>query len=151
MFMQEEEHEYRYQLKPLIIPGILFLIGYPIIVLLLAAIFKIPILERYIFTGIYIGTFLGIVILWIYGRSKGLRIDDDCLIFYSLTGEHPLAPEDIRKVALYTMPQGKEMVQIKTSRDQVYYISELYFPFPELMSDLEQFVANHAIRSNFCS
>lgn len=151
MFMREEEHEYRYQLKPLVFPGVLFLIGYPVIGLLLVAILKIPMLERYIFTGIYIATFLGILILCIYGRSKSLRIDEDRLIFYSLTGEHPLDPEDIRKVALYTLPKGEEMVQIKTNLNQVYYISELYFPFPELMSDLEQFVANHEIRSNFCS
>ncbi|AHF07533.1 hypothetical protein [Desulfitobacterium metallireducens] len=146
--MQEEEHEYHYQLKPLIFPGILFLIGYPVMILLIVLAFKISILERYILSGLYIATLLGILVLWIYGRSKHLRIDEDRIIFYSLAGEHLLAPEDIRRVALYTSPKGEEVVQIKTSHNQLYYISELYFPFPELMSDLEQFVANHAIRSN---
>lgn len=147
--MQEEEHEYRYQIKPLILPGVLFLIGYPVMFLVLVLAFEIQLLERYILSGLYITTLLGILSLWIYGRSKHLRIDEDQIIFYSLTGEHPLAPEDIRRVALYTLSKGEEMVQIKTNRDQVFYISELYFPFPELMSDLEQFVESHTIRSNF--
>lgn len=146
--MQEEEHEYHYQLKPLIFPGALFLIGYLVISLLLVLVFKITMLERYILAGLYIVTFLGILILWIYGRSKHLRIDEDCIIFYSLAGEHQLAPEDIRRVTLSALPKGKELVQIKTIQDQLYYISELYFPFPELMSDLEQFVENHTIQSN---
>lgn len=146
--MQEEEHEYHYQLKPLILPGMLFLIGYPLILLLLVIAFKVSTLERSILIGLYAATFLGILILWIYARSKYLRIVEDRIIFYSITGAHQLTPEDIRRVALFALPKGKEMVQIKSNRNQVYYISELYFPFPELMSDLEQFVANHAIRSN---
>lgn len=146
--MQEEEHEYRYQLKPLILPGILFLIGYPVILFILTAVFKITMLELYILLGLYTATFLSLIAVWIYGRSKHLRIDEESIIFYSLTGEHQLFPEDIRRVALYTLPKGKEMVRIKTKRNQIYYISELYFPFPELMADLEYFVENHTIRSN---
>lgn len=149
--MQEDEHEYRYQLQTLIKPGVLFLIGYPVILLLLVFAIKISMLERYVLTGIYVVTFLGVLLLGVYGRSKHLRIDEDCITFYSLTGEHPIAPEDIRKVALHSLSNGEEMVQIKTNQNHVYYISELYFPFPELMSDLEQFVASHMIRSNFFS
>lgn len=148
MFMQEEEHEYQYQLKPLIVPGTVFLIGYLIAITFLVFALKISWLERYILSSIYGVTFLGILGLWIYGRSKGLRIEEDSLHFYSLSGERHLAQEDIRRVTLYTLPKGEEIVQIKTCRNQVYYLSELYFPFPELMSDLEQFVGRHRIHSN---
>lgn len=148
MFMQEEEHEYRYQLKPLIVPGTAYLIGYPIIIVFLVLILKLSLLERYILFSLYVVTSIGILGLWIYGRSKGLRIEEDSIFLYSLSGKRHLAPEDIRKVVLYTLPKGAEIVQIKTCRNQVYYISELYFPFPELMSDLEQFIGKHRIQSN---
>ncbi|HVJ47777.1 hypothetical protein [Desulfitobacterium sp.] len=148
--MQEEEHEYRYQLRPLILPGTLFLIGYPVITLFLVLALKISALEQYILTGLYVVTTLAIFCLWIYGRSKYLRIEDDSICFYSLSGARELGPEDIRRVVLCTSSKGEEIVQIKTARNQVYYISELYFPFPELMSDFEQFVKSHSIRSNIC-
>lgn len=147
MFMQEDEHEYRYQIKPLIIPGVLFLIGYPVLTLLLGLVLKVSRLEAYILASLYALTLLGISGLWVYGRSKRLRIEEDYINLYSLSGERQLAPGDIRRVALYTLPKGEEVVQIKT-RNQVFYISEFYFPFPELMVDLERFVKNHAIRSN---
>lgn len=146
--MQETEHEYRYQLKPIIIPGTLFLILYPVIMLLLVLVFHITPLERTILTGVYIVTGLGIVCLWIYGRSKIVRIEEESICFTSLSGEQHLGTEDIRRVVLFTLPKGQEMVQITTAQKKIYYLSELYFPFPELMSDLEQFVKNNALRSN---
>lgn len=148
MFVQEEKHEYRYLLKPLLVPGILFLTGYPAITALLVLIFKISLLEQYILIGLYLVCSLGIFTVWIYGRSKHLEIEDSSLLFCSLSGEQKISSEEIRRIALYTSPKGKEIVQIKTHSNNDFYISDLYYPFPELMGELEQFVRSHSIRSN---
>lgn len=147
MFVHEE-HEYHYRLKPLLVPGFLFLAGYPVITVFLVSILKISLLERNILIGLYLVSSLGILALWIYGRSKYLRIEEKNLLFCSLSGEQEIGAEDIRRIALYTSPKGKEIVQIKTLSNEDYYISDVYFPFPELMGDLEQFVRSHSIRSN---
>lgn len=144
----QEEHEYHYRLKPLLVPGFLFLAGYPVVTAFLVLILKISLLERNILIGLYLVSSLGILALWIYGRSKYLRIEEKNLLFSSLTGEREIGAEDIRRIALYTSPKGKEIVQIKTLHNDDFYISDVYFPFPELMGDLEQFVRSHSIRSN---
>lgn len=144
----QEEHEYHYRLKPLLVPGFLFLAGYPVVTAFLVLILKISLLERNILIGLYLVSSLGILALWIYGRSKYLRIEEKNLLFCSLSGEREIGAEDIRRIALYTSPRGKEIVRIKTLHNDDFYISDVYFPFPELMGDLEQFVRSHSIRSN---
>ncbi|WP_434511640.1 hypothetical protein [Desulfitobacterium sp. AusDCA] len=144
----QEEHEYHYRLKPLLVPGFLLLAGYPVVTAFLVLILKISLLERNILIGLYLVSSLGIIALWIYGRSKYLRIEEKNLLFCSLSGEREIGAEDIRRIALYTSPKGKEIVQIKTLHNDDFYISDVYFPFPELMGDLEQFVRSHSIRSN---
>ncbi|WP_425807362.1 hypothetical protein ACHOLT_08890 [Desulfitobacterium sp. Sab5] len=140
--------KYHYQFKPLLLPGVLFLIGYPAFTALLILIFKISLLERNILIGLYLVCSLGILALWIYGRSKHLEIEESSLLFCSLSGEQKIGSEEIRRIAVYTSPKGKEIVQIKTYSNNDFYISDVYFPFPELMGDLEQFVRSHSIRSN---
>jgi hypothetical protein len=143
-----EEQEYYYQLKPLLIPGGIYLISYPILAVTFKYILKFSTTEFAILAAIYLVTLLGIAGLWIYARSKRFRVEADQIILTSLKGEEILAPEDIRRIALFRNRQGQEVVQIKT-RKKDYYLSEFYFPFPELMSELEQFIKNHEIRTNF--
>lgn len=143
-----EEQVYSYQLKPLLIPGVVYLVLAPIALAILYYGLKISVLEMNILRGIYLITALGIMVVWIYGRSKCFRVSDNQLIFGSLRGEHTLSPTEIRRIALFTTRQGKEVVQIKT-KNQDYYLSELYFPFPELMAELEQFIKANEIRTNF--
>lgn len=142
-----EEHDYVYQLKPLIIPGLVFLILYPLIVGGLHVFSKLPTLELQVLIGIYVVSGLGIITLWVIGRSKRIMINGGQIIFRSLLGEHILEPKDIRRVAFYLDDNGQEIAQIRTSQN-LYYVSEFYFPFPELMSDLEIFIQQYDIRSN---
>lgn len=142
-----EEHDYVYQLKPLIIPGLVFLILYPLIVGGLHVFSKLPTLELRVLIGIYGVSGLGIITLWVIGRSKRIMINGGQIIFRSLLGEHILEPKDIRRVAFYFDDSGQEIAQIRTSQN-LYYVSEFYFPFPELMSDLEIFIQQYDIRSN---
>lgn len=143
-----EEQEYFYQLKPLIIPGGSYLISFPLLSVVLWFILKVSANEMMILLAIYSATALGIVALWIYGRSKSFRVEEDQIVLKSLMGEKVLSPEEIRRIVLFTTRQGKEVVQINTKKMD-YYLTELYFPFPELMTDLEQFIKANDIRTNF--
>ena len=142
-----EEHDYVYQLGPIIIPGLVFLILYPLIIGGVHILSKLPSLELGSLIGIYVISGLGIVALWVVGKSKRIIINDGQIVFRSLLGEHIFQPKDIRRVAFYFDDKGQEIAQIRTSKD-VYYVSEFYFPFPELMSDLEIFIQQYDIRSN---
>ncbi|HBV87358.1 MAG TPA: hypothetical protein DEF42_12065 [Desulfosporosinus sp.] len=142
-----EEHDYVYQLSPLIIPGLIFLILYPLIVGGIHAFSKLPALELRVLIGIYVISGLGIITLWVVGKSKRIIINGNQIVFRSLLGERILEPKDIRRVAFYFDDKGQEIAQIRTSED-LYYVSEFYFPFPELMSDLEIFIEQYDIRSN---
>ncbi len=142
-----EEHEYVYQLRPLIVPGLMFLMLYPLIIGAVHVFGKLPTLELRILIGIYIISGLGILALWVVGKSKRISINSGQIVFSSLLGKHTLEPNDIRRVAFYFDDKGQEIAQIRTSND-LYYVSEFYFPFPELMSDLEIFIQQHDIRSN---
>lgn len=143
-----EDQEYFYQLKPLVIPGGIYLVIFPILAAVLWFVVHIPAKEMILLLSIYLVTGLGTVALWINGRSKSFRVGEDQIILKSITGEHILTPSEIRRIALFTTRQGKEVVQIKTKKKD-FYLTDLYFPFPELMTDLEQFVNVNGIRSNF--
>ncbi|HHY25354.1 MAG TPA: hypothetical protein GX523_01150 [Desulfitobacterium dehalogenans] len=143
-----EEQIYSYQVKPLLIPGGLYLVIAPLALAVLHYGLKISAMETTILRVIYGLTALGIVAVCVYGRSKSFRISDNQLVFGSLRGEYSLSPAEIRRIALFTTKQGKEIVQIKTKK-QDYYLSDLYFPFPELMTELEQYIKENEIRTNF--
>jgi len=145
-----EEHDYVYQLRPLIIPGLVFLILYPLVMGSVHLFRKLPSLELAVLLGIYITAGLGIIALWVIGKSKHVQIKDQQIVFRSLLGEHILEPKDIRRVAFYFDGKGQEIAQIRTS-DKLFYVSEFYFPFPELMSDLENLITQYDLRSNFAS
>lgn len=142
-----DEHDYVYQLRPLIIPAVLFLILYPFVIGGVHFFSKLPILELRVLIGIYVTAALGILLLWAIGKSKHVQIKDRQIIFRSLLGKHILEPQDIRRVAFYFDGKGQEVAQIRTE-GEFYYVSEFYFPFPELMSDLENFIQKYDLRSN---
>ncbi|MDA8221119.1 hypothetical protein [Desulfosporosinus sp.] len=142
-----EEHDYVYQMRPLIIPGLVFLILYPLIIGGVHVFSKLPTLELRLLIGIYVITGLGIITLWVVGKSKRIIMNGGQIVFSSLLGVHILEPKDIRRVAFYFDDKGQEIAQIRTSQE-LYYVSEFYFPFPELMSDLEIFIQQYDIRSN---
>ncbi|NMA68621.1 MAG: hypothetical protein GX958_04295 [Desulfitobacterium sp.] len=142
------EQIYSYQLRPLIIPGASYLIIAPLMIMLISYILKISSLEVNLLRGLYILTALGIIAIWVYGSRKSFRIRDNKLIFHTIRGEHFIEPQEIRRIYLLSTKKGQEVVQIKT-RTQDYYLNELYFPFPELMADLEGFIRENNIRTNF--
>jgi hypothetical protein len=146
--MEEQVQEYFYQLKPLIVPGGIYLISFPVFTAGLWYLLKLTATEIFLLLGIYLVTVIGILILWIYGRSQSFRVEDDQLVLKSLRGEQALSSQQIRRIALFRTRRGNEIVQIKT-KSKDYYVTDQYFPFAELIVDLEQFVRNNAIRSNF--
>jgi hypothetical protein len=142
-----EEHDYVYRLKPLIVPGIAFLILYPLLMGSIHLLSHLPSIEVIVLIGIYVIAGLGIIALWIIGKSKHVLVKDSQIVFGSLLGEHILDHRDIRRVAFYFDSHGREVAQIRV-KDVFYYLNELYFPFPELMSDLESFIRRYDLRSN---
>jgi hypothetical protein len=142
-----DEHDYVYQLRPLIVPGLVFLIFYPLVMGSVQVYSKLPMVELWVLIGIYVISGLGIVALWVIGKSKHVLIKDQQIVFSSLLGKHILEPKDIRRVAFYFDGKGQEVAQIRAN-DVFYYVNEFYFPFPELMSDLEDFIRQYDLRSN---
>lgn len=142
-----EEHDYVYQLRPLVVPGVMFLILYPLVIGGVNFFSKLPIIELRILIGIYFTAFLAVLFLWVIGKSKHVQIKDGQIVFQSLLGKHILEPQNIRRVAFYFDGKGQEVAQIRTE-GKFYYVSEFYFPFPELMSDLENFIQKYGLRSN---
>ncbi|WP_088187472.1 hypothetical protein [Desulfosporosinus sp. FKA] len=142
-----DEHEYIYKLRPLVIPGLFFLVLYPILLGCIYLFHRFPSIELGVLIGIYCLSVLGILSLWVIGKSKRVLINEQQIIFSSLLGKHVLDPKDIRRVAFYFDGKGQEVAQIRTG-DVFFYVSEFYFPFPELMSDLENFIRQHGLRSN---
>jgi len=145
-----DEHDYVYQLRPLIVPAVMFLILYPIVIGGVYFFSKLPSLELRVLIGIYVIAALGILCLWVIGKSKQVLINDQHIIFQSILGKHILEPQDIRRVAFYFDEKGQEVAQIRTE-SEFYYVSQFYFPFPELMSDLENFIQKYDLRSNIAS
>src|ERR1700730_9835333 len=142
-----EEHDYVYQLRPLIVSSVIFLILYPLVIGGVHYFSQLPTLELWVLTGVYITAMLGILSLWMIGKSQHVQIKDGKIIFQSIIGKHVLEPLDIRRVAFYFDKKGQEVAQIRTE-SKLYYVSEFYFPFPELMSDLEIFIQKYGLRSN---
>ncbi|MHB8126489.1 MAG: hypothetical protein ACYDEJ_12780 [Desulfitobacteriaceae bacterium] len=142
-----EEHNYVYKMGPLIFPGLIFLIIYPLVVGVVYIVTEFSRFELQMLISIYFITALCILGLWIFAKSKHVRIEEQQIIFTSILGEYTLEPADVRRVVFYWNANGQEIAQIWTKRKN-FYLSESYFPFPELMSDLEGFIEDHAIRTN---
>jgi len=143
-----EDHDYIYKIGSLIYPGLIFLILYPLVLGIFYVINKFSKLELIMLIFIYLVTVFCIFGLWIYAKSKRVRIEDEQITFKSILGEYILEPADVRRVVFYIDTRGQEIAQIWTRRRN-FSLSEFYFPFPELMTDLEGFIDKHAIRTNF--
>jgi energy-coupling factor transporter transmembrane protein EcfT len=142
-----EDHDYVYQLRALVVPAVMFLILYPLVIGGVDFFSKLPIIELRVLIGVYVTATLGILFFWAIGKSKHVQIKDRQIIFLSLLGKRILEPQDIRRVAFYFDGKGQEVAQLRTE-GKFYYLSEFYFPFPELMSDLENFIKKYDLRSN---
>ncbi len=142
-----EEKGYTYLMRPLVSRGIMFLVAYPVVLGLLYLFLKFPSLELKVLISIYAVIALGIIILWIVAKTKRVYVKDDEIIFQSLLGEKKILPADIRRVVFSWTADGHEVVVIRTAKDS-YYLSEFYFPFPELMADLENLIQCNNVRCN---
>lgn len=143
-------NEYIYRVRPLVVPGLAFIILYPIVVGGLSYLLNLPELYLRIFSWIYIVSTVFLLLTWLIAKSKRIIVEGNIIVFRSVLGRQVLEPKDIRKASFYWVSQSQEIVQIKAGK-KVYYLSNLYFPFNELLTDLEQFIINHNIRSNLAS
>lgn len=145
-----EGQEYVYRMKPLVIPGLGYLVLYPLIVGVICVVFYLPEIYLTIFSGIYTGSALLILIIWLNAKSKKIVFEENTIIFRSLFGKQVIEPKDIRKASFFWTKRSDEIVQLKVGK-RVYYLTDLYFPFNELLTDLEEFILKYDIRSNLSS
>ncbi|NLP45087.1 MAG: hypothetical protein GX351_10745 [Peptococcaceae bacterium] len=145
-----EGQEYVYRMKVIIAPGLGFLILYPLLLGIVSYFFKFPELYMRIFTAIYLSTALIILGLWIVAKSRKVIIQEDAIVFRSLFGKKILKPVNIRKVSFFWTKKDEEIVQLRVGK-KAYYLTNLYFPFNELLTDLEEFILKNNIRSNLSS
>jgi len=141
-------NEYIYKMKPIVMPVLLYIILYPIIMAAISYVFFLPDLHVRILSIIYIATSLIILYIWLQAKSKRVIFENDMIVFRSLFRREIVEPKDMKKAIFFWTPRKEEVVQIKTSK-YTYYLSNLYFPYTELLTDLEQFIIANRIRSNF--
>lgn len=142
-----EDKGYVYLMRPFVSPGTAFIILYPLIVGLLYAVTKFPVLELKVLGAVYLITLAAILVIWLYVKSKRVYIVEEGVVFRSIFGEKFITTPEIRRVVFSWTRKGQEIAVIRTHSSS-YYLSELYFPFPELMADLEDFVHLNGIRCN---
>lgn len=143
-------HDYVYRMKPLILPGLGYFVIYPLLIGISIYFITLPEIFLRIFSGIYAVSSLIILIIWIIAKSKRVSIDHDIIVFRSLFGKQVIEPKDIRKASFFWTKGNEEIVQIRVGK-KTYYLSSLYFPFSELLTDLEEYITKHHIRSNLSS
>ena len=143
-------HQYIYRMKPLVLPGLAYLFLYPFLVGGVSYFLDIPQLYLVVLSGIYVVSALIIIFIWITAKSKRITIDNNAIVFRSLFGKTVIEPKDIRKASFAWTQDNDEIVLLKTMK-QNYYLSDLYFPFNELLTDLEELIMTHNIRSNLSS
>ncbi|ADY56558.1 hypothetical protein Sgly_2269 [Syntrophobotulus glycolicus DSM 8271] len=141
------ENEYIYRLKPLLVPGVLFILLYPLVFGPLSFYFFLPEIYVKIFTGIYLFTFFSILILWLNGKGKRVIFKDNKLILSSPLRNVVLKPDNISKILFFWTKRQEEIVQIYSGQKR-YFLSDLYFPYNELLTDLEDFISQNEIRNN---
>ena len=73
---------------------------YPLVMGSVHLFHKLPSLELGVLVGIYVTAGLGIIALWVIGKSKHVQIKEQQIVFHSLLGEHILEPKDIRRRCL---------------------------------------------------
>jgi len=141
------ERKYVYRLRPLVLPGLAFLMLYPLVVGVFYALTKFPQLELKVLAGLYLACALALVSLWLFGKSKRIVISEERIVFASLFGRRVLRPEDVRRIQFFWDSRGRRFVQVRTCTG-TYYLNDLYRGFSHLASDLEDFARIHGIRSN---
>jgi len=142
-----EGHEYVYRIKPLIIPGIVYLVLYPCVVGILSYLLNLPAIYLKIFSGIYLISGVLVLLIWLTGKRKSIIIERNIIVFRSIFGQRVIEPKDIRKASFFWTAKNEEIVQIKAGKE-IYYLTNLYFPFNELLTDLEEFIVTNNVRSN---
>ncbi|RNC63089.1 MAG: hypothetical protein AWM53_01607 [Candidatus Dichloromethanomonas elyunquensis] len=143
-------HEYVYRMKPLIIPGLGYLILYPVLLGIIGYVFLLPLIYTRIFSGIYLVSAAFILGIWLTAKSKRIIVDDHMIVFRSLAGKQVIEPKDIRRASFFWTKRNEEIVQLKAGK-KTFYLSNFYFPFNELMTDIEDFILNNNIRNNLSS
>lgn len=141
------QSEYVYRLRPLLIPGILFILLYPLFIGPLSFYFFLPGVYVKIFAGIYLVTVLSIGLLWLNGKSKKVVFKDNKVVLRSLFKNVILRPENISKILFFWTKKQEEVVQIYSGKNK-YFLNDLYFPYAELLTDLEIFISENDIRNN---
>lgn len=141
------QSEYVYRLRPLLIPGVLFILLYPLFIGPLSFYFFLPGVYVKIFAGIYLVTVLSIGLLWLNGKSKKVVFKDNKVVLRSLFKNVILRPENISKILFFWTKKQEEVVQIYSGKNK-YFLNDLYFPYAELLTDLEIFISENDIRNN---
>ena len=145
-----DSHEYYYRMKPLVIPGLVYLILYPLLVGCASYFLDLPEFYLFLLSGIYLCSALIILLIWLTAKTKRIIVDKSVIIFSSLFGKTIIEPKDIKKASFAWTKHNDEIVLLKT-RKKNYYLSDLYFPFNELLTDLEEIITTYNIRSNLNS
>jgi hypothetical protein len=128
-------------------PSVVFLVLYPVILFLLVKFIKIDAFFGQVFSVIYILSLLTLAVILTLAKSQKLQVDgEDQLTFISLLGSETIEPGEILRVTVKRR-RGKEVVWIRTDA-KLYLLMDSYFPYNELLGDIEDIVFRYQIRTN---
>jgi len=142
-----EGNEYIYRMQPLVLPGAVYLLIYPIILNLAKVVFHIGTPFTTILWVLYGVTALAIVFIWLLARSMRITFDGEKIIIRNMLSTKVFEPATLRRATFFWTNKQGEVVKLRGHK-HTFYLSDLYFPFNELMAELEQYLRYYNVRTN---
>ena len=141
-------YEYTYRMKPVIIPGTLYLILFPICLIVLNIYYPFVSLILFSLFGIYGVTAIVIFFIWAVAGSRKIVFDEHSIVLSDIFSKKVFNPSNIQRATFFwTSNKKKEIIKIRT-RDYAVFISDLYVPYQQLLTNMEHYIFTYNIRTN---
>jgi hypothetical protein len=142
-------NEYTYRMKVVVIPGIIYLILFPVCLIVANNRFPIePLVFNILLFGVYIVTAVVILFIWALAGTRRLIIDGHSIILSDMLSRRVFDPSNIQRATFFwNRTKKKEIVKIRT-HEYSAFLSDLYSPYQRLLADMEKYVFTYNIRTN---
>ncbi|MCL1917827.1 MAG: hypothetical protein FWG14_05865 [Peptococcaceae bacterium] len=141
-------NEYTYRMKPVVIPGIVYLVFFPICLLVANMYFPIVNAALYTLFGIYGVTAVVIFCIWALAGTRRIIVDEHAIIISDMLSRRVFDPGNIQRIKFSrSSDKKKEFVRIRT-RGYTALLSDFYTPYDRLLLDIENYIYSYNIRTN---
>lgn len=141
-------NEYTYRMKPVVIPGVIYLVLMPVSLIIANMYFPLKNFILYTLFGIYSLTALMIFVVWAVAGSRKVIFDEHAIVISDIFSKKVFEPATIQRATFFwTSNKKKEIVKIRT-REHSAFFSDLYTPYQLLLTDMENYIYTYNIRTN---